>query len=83
MPGVPSGVTFDVGDVHYTGALTCFCAGDLCNSEHWCDTCQTSGVERSGFPGLTIVGLVLGAAKNLKAAIFLQARKTLILEVQE
>ena len=59
MTGVPAGVTFDVGDVHYTGALTCFCTGDLCNSAHWCDSCQASGVERSGLTGLFMLGMGL------------------------
>ena len=46
MTGVADGITFDVGDIHYGEALTCFCNGDLCNSEHWCDTCSTSGQSR-------------------------------------
>ena len=58
--GVPDGVVFDVGDVHYTAALTCFCTGDLCNSEHWCDTCRASGVEGSGLAGRSILALALG-----------------------
>merc|ERR1711997_160302 len=60
VTGVPAGVTFDVGDVHYTGALTCFCTGDLCNSEHWCDTCKASGgVERPGFACHIMLALAL------------------------
>merc|ERR1719153_1487863 len=38
ISGVPDGVQLDVGET-VDGAITCFCTGDLCNGEHFCDTC--------------------------------------------
>ena len=43
MSGIPDGM-LDVGET-VDGALTCFCTGDLCNGEHFCDGCVAgSGV---------------------------------------
>ena len=38
MSGIPDGVNFHVGE-SVDGALTCFCAEELCNEEHFCDGC--------------------------------------------
>ena len=43
VSGIPDGM-LDVGET-VDGALTCFCTGDLCNGEHFCDGCVAgSGV---------------------------------------
>merc|ERR1711970_1463005 len=46
VSGIPDGVTMDVGET-VVDAITCFCTGDLCNGEHFCDACVAdSGVGR-------------------------------------
>ena len=46
VSGIPDGVPLDVGET-VADAITCFCTGDLCNGEHFCDACVAdSGVGR-------------------------------------
>ena len=38
VSGIPDGVQFHEGET-IADALTCFCAEELCNVEHFCDDC--------------------------------------------
>merc|ERR1712215_174466 len=44
VSGIPDDVSFDVGET-VDGAITCFCTGDLCNGEHFCDACVAGSGE--------------------------------------
>ena len=55
VSGIPDGVQFHEGEP-IADALTCFCAEELCNVEHFCDDCTVG----SGKEGL-VSGLFIGS----------------------
>ena len=57
VSGIPDGVQFHEGEI-IADAITCFCAEELCNVEHFCDDCTVgSGTDR--LVGGFLTGLVL------------------------
>ena len=62
--GIPEGVEFNEGET-IKDPLTCFCSGELCNEEHFCDSCTvgTSGAGR-------VISLVISTVFGLVLALF-------------
>ena len=60
VSGIPDGIEFSIGET-VMDAVTCFCSGDLCNDQHFCDDCAvgSSGGKAVNMVLSTVIGLVL------------------------
>ena len=58
-------MVFDTGYTDYSSLYTCFCKDDLCNEEHFCDSCFANSAPAPATSSSSAAAALLAAATLL------------------
>ena len=61
-------MVFDTGYTDYSSLYTCFCKDDLCNEEHFCDSCSANSAPAATFSSSAAAALLAAATLLLGLA---------------